>query len=150
MRTFTSLDEVRSTVGEELGSSAWLEISQQHIDAFANATGDHHWMHVDPEWAAAGPFGTTIAHGYLTMSLLSSLAGSIFAIEGPKLTLNYGINSLRLPNPVRVGARVRANAAFTSVEETPKGVRLIITNTVEIEGENKPACVAQNVRLLIF
>lgn len=150
MRTFTSLNEMRSAIGEELGSSAWLEISQERIDAFANATGDHQWNHVDPDRAAAGPFGTTIAHDNLTMSLLSSLAGGIFAIEGPRLTLNYGINSLRFPNPVRVGARVRANAVFTSVEETPKGVRLIITTTVEIEGETEPACVAQNLRLLIF
>lgn len=150
MRTFTSLDEMISAVGEELGSSAWLKISQERIDAFANATGDHQWIHVDPDKAAAGPFGTTIAHDYLTMSLLSSLAGGIFAIEGPRLTLNYGINSLRFPNPVRVGARVRANAVFTSVEETPKGVRVIITSSVEIEGETEPACVAQNLRFLIF
>ncbi|MFT4394275.1 MaoC family dehydratase [Gordonia lacunae] len=149
-RTFTSVDELKAAIGEDLGSGEWLEITQERVDAFADATGDHQWIHVDPERARSGPFGTTIAHGYLTVSLLPMIAGKIFTVEGPKLTLNYGMNKLRFPNPVKVGARIRSNAVITSVEETPKGVNVVVTNTVEIEGETKPACVAENLRVLVF
>ena len=149
-RTFTSVDELKAAIGEDLGSGEWLEITQERVDAFADATGDHQWIHVDPERAKSGPFGTTIAHGYLTVSLLPLIAGKIFTVEGPKLVLNYGMNKLRFPNPVKVGARIRSNAVITSVEETPKGVNMVVTNTVEIEGEAKPACVAENLRVLVF
>ncbi|WP_238421847.1 MaoC family dehydratase [Gordonia sp. 'Campus'] len=149
-RTFTSVDELKAAIGEDLGSGEWLEITQERVDAFADATGDHQWIHVDPERAKSGPFGTTIAHGYLTVSLLPMIAGKIFTVEGPKLVLNYGMNKLRFPNPVKVGARIRSNAVITSIEETPKGVNMVVTNTVEIEGETKPACVAENLRVLVF
>ncbi|GAB87345.1 MULTISPECIES: MaoC family dehydratase [Gordonia] len=149
-RTFTSVEELKAAIGEDLGSGEWLEITQERIDAFADATGDHQWIHTDPERAKSGPFGTTIAHGYLTVSLLPMLAGQIFTIEGPKLFLNYGMNKLRFPNPVKVGARIRSNAVITSIEETPKGVNMVVTNTVEIEGESKPACVAENLRVLVY
>ncbi len=103
-----------------------------------------------PSAPSRGPFGTTIAHGYLTVSLLPMIAGQIFSVEGPKLVLNYGMNKLRFPNPVKVGARIRSNAVITSIEETPKGVNMVVTNTVEIEGESKPACVAENLRVLVY
>ena len=147
---FDNTGDLQAAVGQELGFSDWVEITQERVNTFADATGDHQWIHVDPERAKSGPFGTTIAHGYLTVSLLPLIAGKIFTVEGPKLVLNYGMNKLRFPNPVKVGARIRSNAVITSVEETPKGVNMVVTNTVEIEGEAKPACVAENLRVLVF
>lgn len=149
-RTFTSVDEIRAAIGEDLGSGDWLEITQDRVNAFADATGDHQWIHVDPERAKSGPFGAPIAHGYLTLSLLPMLAGDIFGVEGPKLVINYGMNKVRFPNPVKVGARIRANAVIVSVDETPAGVSMVVKNAVEIEGEDKPACVAENVRVLVY
>lgn len=149
-KVFRTVDELRAAVGTDLGSGEWLEITQERIDAFAEATGDHQWIHVDPVRAADGPFGATIAHGYLTVSLLPMIAGGIYTIEGPKLVINYGMNKLRFPNPVRVGARIRSNAVITSVEETANGVNMVVRNTVEIEGQEKPACIAENVRVLVY
>ncbi|AZG46133.1 MaoC family dehydratase [Gordonia insulae] len=149
-RTFTSVDELKAAIGDDLGSGEWLEITQERVNAFADATGDHQWIHVDPERAKDGPFGAPIAHGFLTLSLLPVLAGSIFGVEGPKLVINYGMNKVRFPNPVKVGSRIRANAVITSVEETSSGVNMIVKNTVEIEGVEKPACVAENVRVLVY
>ncbi|WHU46100.1 MaoC family dehydratase [Gordonia sp. L191] len=149
-RVFSSLDDVKAAIGEDLGSGEWLEITQERVNQFAEATGDHQWIHVDPERAKAGPFGAPIAHGFLTLSLLPMLAGSIFTVEGPKLVINYGLNKVRFPNPVPVGSRIRANAVITSVEEGPKGVTMVVVNTVEIEGSDKPACVAENVRVMVY
>ncbi|MGV9795655.1 MaoC family dehydratase [Gordonia sp. ABSL49_1] len=149
-RTFTSVEELTAAIGEDLGSGEWLEITQDRVNAFADATGDHQWIHVDPERAKSGPFGAPIAHGYLTLSLLPMLAGGIFTVEGPKLVINYGLNKVRFPNPVVVGSRIRANAVITSVDETPAGVNVVVKNVVEIEGADKPACVAENVRVLVF
>ena len=149
-RVFGSLDDVKAAIGEDLGSGEWLEITQERVNQFAEATGDHQWIHVDPERAKAGPFGAPIAHGFLTLSLLPMLAGSIFTVEGPKLVINYGLNKVRFPNPVPVGSRIRANAVITSVEEGPKGVTMVVRNTVEIEGADKPACVAENVRVMVY
>ncbi|MBE7193505.1 MaoC family dehydratase [Gordonia polyisoprenivorans] len=149
-RVFSSLDDVKAAIGEDLGSGEWLEITQERVNQFAEATGDHQWIHVDPERAKAGPFGAPIAHGFLTLSLLPMLAGSIFTVEGPKLVINYGLNKVRFPNPVPVGSRIRANAVITSVEEGPKGVTMVVRNTVEIEGADKPACVAENVRVMVY
>ncbi|MDF3280802.1 MaoC family dehydratase [Gordonia polyisoprenivorans] len=149
-RVFGSLDDVKAAIGEDLGSGEWLEITQERVNQFAEATGDHQWIHVDPERAKAGPFGAPIAHGFLTLSLLPMLAGSIFTVEGPKLVINYGMNKVRFPNPVPVGSRIRANAVITSVEEGPKGVTMVVRNTVEIEGADKPACVAENVRVMVY
>ncbi|GAA1481088.1 MaoC family dehydratase [Gordonia sinesedis] len=149
-RVFRSVDELRAAIGENLGHGEWLEITQERINAFAEATGDHQWIHVDPDRAAAGPFGTTIAHGYLTLSLLPLLAGDIFTVEGPKLVINYGLNKVRFPAPVPAGSRVRADATITSVEETGKGVQVVVTSTVEIDGGDRPACVAETVRVLVF
>lgn len=147
---FTSVDELKGAIGEDLGSGEWLEITQERVNQFADATGDHQWIHVDPERAAAGPFGAPIAHGFLTLSLLPILAGSIFRVDGPTLVINYGMNKVRFPNPVPVGSRIRSNAVITSVEEGPKGVTMVVRNTVEIEGADKPACVAENVRVMVF
>ena len=149
MHKFNGLSELVAAEGTELGPTEWLEITQERVDLFADATEDHQWIHVDPERAKSGPFGTTIAHGYLTVSLLPMIAGKIFTVEGPKLVLNYGMNKLRFPNPVKVGARIRSNAVITSIEETPKGVNMVVTNTVEIEGEEKPALIAEWLSLAI-
>ncbi|MXG89488.1 MaoC/PaaZ C-terminal domain-containing protein [Nocardioides flavescens] len=149
MRTFTDLDQLTAAAGEELGTSEWLEVTQEAVDRFAEATGDHQWIHVDTERAAAGPFGGTIAHGYMTLSLVPALSQSIWSLEteGPKL--NYGVNKVRFPTPLRVGKRVRAHATLSAVTPVPAGTQLVVSYTVEIEGEAKPACVAETVVLLL-
>ncbi|MFE7119696.1 MaoC family dehydratase [Streptomyces sp. NPDC057654] len=144
-RIFTSLDELRAAVGEELGTSDWLEIDQKRIDLFAEATGDHQWIHVDPERAAEGPFGATIAHGYLTLALLPALVPQVMRVDNIKMGVNYGTNKVRFPSPVPVGSRVRASARVAEVTEVPGGVQLTTTVTVEREGSEKPACVAETV-----
>lgn len=149
-RTFTSVDELKAAIGEDLGSGEWLEITQERVDAFADATGDHQWIHVDPERAKDGPFGATIAHGYLTLSLLPLLAGDIFTVNGPKLVINYGLNKVRFPSPVKVGSRIRANAEIVSIDDSPAGVTMVVRSTVQIDGVEKPACVAENVRVLVY
>ncbi|GAB05076.1 dehydratase [Gordonia amarae] len=149
-KVFTSVDEMRAAIGQDLGSGEWLEITQERVNAFAEATGDFQWIHLDAERAKDGPFGTTIAHGYLTLSLLPVIAGGIFSVEGPKLVINYGSNKVRFPHPVPVGSRIRSNAIITSVEETKVGVNMVVTNTVEIEGIDKPALVSENIRLLVY
>ncbi len=149
-KVFTSVDEMRAAIGQDLGSGEWLEITQERVNAFAEATGDFQWIHLDAERAKDGPFGTTIAHGYLTLSLLPVIAGGIFSVEGPRLVINYGSNKVRFPHPVPVGSRIRSNAIITSVEETKVGVNMVVTNTVEIEGIDKPALVSENIRLLVY
>jgi acyl dehydratase len=144
-RVFGSLDELRSAVGEQLGTSDWLEIDQKRIDMFAEATGDHQWIHVDPEKAAAGPFGTTIAHGYLTLSLLPALVPQLMRVEGVRMGINYGSNRVRFPSPVPVGSRVRATAKIAEVTEVAGGVQLTTAVTVEREGGEKPVCIAEAV-----
>lgn len=149
MRTFTSLDDVRKATGEELGTGDWLLVDQQRVDQFAEATGDHQWIHVDTERAAAGPFGGTIAHGYLTLSLIPLLQASVFQLETPGAKLNYGVNKVRFPLPLRVGKRIRAHVAVADVTELPTGLQLTLRTTVEVEDEPKPACVAESVVLLL-
>ena len=149
MRVFTTLDEVAAASGQELGTSEWLTIEQDRVDRFAEATGDHQWIHVDVERAATGPFGGTIAHGYLTLSLVPFLGSQVFALETPGAKLNYGVNKVRFPHPVRVGKRVRAHVTLAEVAEIPAGRQLTLRYTVEIEGEAKPACVAETVVLLL-
>lgn len=133
-RIFTSADELKAAVGEQLGYSAWLEVDQKRIDLFADATGDHQWIHVDPEKAAAGPFGTTIAHGYLTLSLLPLFGPQLITVEGVRMGVNYGTNKVRFPAPVPVGSRLRATAKITGVDEVPGGVQVSVGFTVEREG----------------
>jgi acyl dehydratase len=149
MRVFTTLDEVADASGEELGASEWLTIEQERVDQFADATGDHQWIHVDVDRANAGPFGGPIAHGYLTLSLIPYLSSQVFAFETPGARLNYGLNKVRFPNPVLVGKRVRARVTLGEVTDLPTGKQLTLRYTIEIEDEPKPACVAETVVLLL-
>lgn len=149
MRTFTTFDEVAAAAGEELGTSAWVEITQERVDTFADATGDHQWIHVDAERSAEGPFGGTIAHGYLTLSMVPWLGSEVFALDTPGAKLNYGVNKVRFPHPVRVGKRVRAHVSMGEVTDLPAGKQITLRYTIEIEDEAKPACVAETVVLLL-
>lgn len=144
-RVFTSVDELRAAVGEEFGPTEWQEIDQKRVDLFAEATDDHQWIHVDPEKAANGPFGTTIAHGYLTLSLIPSLTPRLFAVEGVKMGVNYGVNKVRFPSTVPVGSRLRASARIEEVSEVAGGVQLVTRVTIEREDGDKPVCVAETV-----
>ncbi len=143
--TFASIDDLRAAVGTDLGTSDWVDIDQNRIDLFADATDDHQWIHVDPERAAAGPFGTTIAHGFLTLSLLPSLGEGLSDVEGAKMGVNYGLNKVRFPAPVPVGSRVRAHVRLLSVDDVPGGVQVVTQVTIEREGGDKPVCVAESV-----
>src|SRR3954453_13397862 len=149
VRTFTDIDQLAAAVGEELGTSDWFEVEQAKVDLFADATDDHQWIHVDRERAAQGPFGGTIAHGYMTVSLIPALSRSIFTVETDGPRLNYGLNKVRFPNPVKVGSRVRASATLAELADVPAGKQLVVPYTIEIEGEDKPACVAETVALLL-
>ncbi|HEV7626711.1 MAG TPA: MaoC family dehydratase [Streptomyces sp.] len=144
-RVFTSTDELVAAVGQELGVSDWLEIDQKRIDLFAEATGDHQWIHVDPARAKDGPFGTTIAHGYLTLSLLPALVPQIMRVDGVRMGVNYGANKVRFPAPVPVGSRLRARAELLDVSEAGGGVQIATKVTVEREGGEKPVCVAETL-----
>jgi acyl dehydratase len=146
MRTFESVTELAGAAGEALGHSDWVTITQEDVNLFADATGDHQWIHVDPERAASGPFGTTIAHGFMTLALLPRLQHQIYTVNGIKLAINYGLNKVRFPAPVPVGSRVRAESSLVSVDDVGNGaVQATISTTVEIEGSAKPACVAESV-----
>ncbi|MDV2478411.1 MaoC family dehydratase [Rhodococcus zopfii] len=149
MRVFQGIAEIEAAVGQHLGYSEWLEITQERVNTFADATGDHQWIHVDPERAASGPYGTTIAHGYLTLSLLPVLGSQIFTVEGLKMRINYGSNKVRFPAPVPVGSKIRAGVTVTSVERTAKGANLIVSYTVEVDGGDKPALIAETVAVLV-
>jgi acyl dehydratase len=145
MLTITGIDELKAKVGEELGVSEWHEVTQDAIDAFADATGDHQWIHVDPQRAAETPWGSTIAHGLYTLSLGPQFTFALFTIEGFAFGLNYGYNKVRFPAPLPVDSRVRMRATLASVDDVPGGVQLTITQTFEREGEEKPVCVAEAV-----
>lgn len=147
----TPFETLSALVGEELGVSDWFEITQDRIDAFADATEDHQWIHVDPVLAAAGPFGGTIAHGYLTLSLLPFLTGRIpLPVEKPAMGINYGLDRVRFIRPVPVGSKVRARAVLSEVTEIPRGIQLKRTVTVEVEGRDRPACVAETISRLLW
>ncbi|MBU7599819.1 MaoC family dehydratase [Streptomyces sp. P38-E01] len=150
-RTFGSAAELQDAVGGELGPGDWLEVDQQRVDLFAEATGDHQWIHVDPARAAEGPFGTTIAHGYLTLSLLPYLVPQVLRVENARMGVNYGVNKVRFPAPVPVGSRVRARVRIADVSETADGgVQVTTRVTVEREGGEKPVCVAESVSRYYF
>jgi acyl dehydratase len=149
MRVFTTFDEVAEAAGTELGTSDWVTIDQARVNQFADATGDHQWIHVDVARAKDGPFGGTIAHGYLTLSLVPWLGSQVFTLRTPGAKLNYGVNKVRFPNPVRVGKRVRSHVGIGEVVDIPSGKQLTVHHTIEIEGEEKPACVAETVVLLL-
>ena len=142
---FEDLAAVQAAVGQHLGTSDWLEVTQDRIGQFAEATGDHQWIHVDPERAAAGPFGAPIAHGYLTLSLSNFFLPQIVEVRGVSMGVNYGVDKVRFPSPVKVGARVRASAVLSAVDEIPGGVQTTMVVTIEVEGSDKPACVIESV-----
>ncbi len=149
VQTFTGIDEVVHAVGTQLGETEWLEITQEQVNQFADATGDHQWIHVDVARASKGPYGGTIAHGYLTLSLIARFGDELFKINGVRAKLNYGVNKVRFPNPVRVGSKIRAKVAVGEATDIPTGIQLTLRYTIEIEGEDKPACVAETVVLLL-
>jgi acyl dehydratase len=145
VRVFNGIDELAAAVGEQLGQSDWHEITQPQVDLFADATGDHQWIHVDPAKAAEGPFGRTIAHGYLTLSLLPVLVAEVYRVEGVSMGLNYGTNKVRFPTPVPVGSKVRASAQLVELTPIAIGSQAVVRVTIEIDGGTKPACVADVV-----
>jgi acyl dehydratase len=136
------LEELRGKVGSHLGYSTWHTVTQEEVHLFADTTRDHQWIHVDPDNAKAGPFGTTIAHGYLTLSLGPVLLAEIMAVEGPRFAVNYGLNRVRFPAPVPVGSKLRCGASLESVEEVEGGCQVELKLTFEVEGAAKPSCVA--------
>ena len=138
------VEELSSRVGEEIGVGEWVQISQDRINGFADATGDHQWIHVDEEKAKAGPFGSTIAHGFLTLSLIPAIAPTV-DVPGVRMEINYGLDRVRFITPVPVGSRVRARSVLRDVSEVPGGVQLKSEVTIELEGSDKPACVAETL-----
>ncbi|GIU93316.1 MAG: MaoC family dehydratase [Acidimicrobiia bacterium] len=150
MRRFSTVEELKAAVGEHLGYSSWWEITQERIDLFTKATDDYQWIHIDQEKAAQGPFGTTIAQGYLTLSLAVPLTREIFTVEGVRMAVNYGTNRVRFPAPVPSGSKLRCGAVLASVEDVEGGVQLALDLTFEIEGGSKPVCVAQTLSRLYF
>jgi acyl dehydratase len=144
--TVDGLGEIKALAGRDLGHSDWLEITQERVNTFAEATGDHQWIHVDVERAAAGPFGGPIAHGYLTLSLVIPLFTELLQITGTTMSVNYGLEKVRFPSPVRVGSKIRLAATVAEVTEVAgNGVQMVLDFTVEIDGQPKPACVARPV-----
>jgi acyl dehydratase len=141
--TIEGIDGLKALVGEHLGFSEWHEVTQEQVNLFADATGDHQWIHVDIERAKTGPFGGPIAHGYLTLSLAPTLLEEILNVTGVGMSINYGLNKLRFPSPVPVGSKVRAGAALSGLEDVAGGVQCTLAVTFEIEGTTKPVCVAE-------
>jgi acyl dehydratase len=147
---FHSPDDLRSAVGAHLGFSDWVVIDQARIDTFAEATGDHQWIHVDPERAKDGPFGSTIAHGYLTLSITNLFLPELLRVPGATAGVNYGANKVRFPAPVPVDSRVRMGCEIIEVTDVTGGVQVTTRNTVEIEGGDKPACVVEAISRFLF
>lgn len=148
---FNSQDEILSAAGKALGESQWLTITQERIGKFADATDDHQWIHIDPVRAKAGPFGACIAHGYLTLSLVSYFLPQIIEVRGIRMGVNYGTDKVRFPAAVKAGARIRGKGEMISAEKTKDGaIQAIVRVTVEIEGEAKPACVVDTISRYYF
>jgi acyl dehydratase len=145
MNRVATLSSLKERVGQELAVSDWLLVDQAMIDKFADATGDHQWIHVDPERAAKGPFGTTVAHGYLTLSLLPRLAESAFRVDDVRMGVNYGLNRVRFPAPVPSGSHIRAHLKLLAYEPIDGGAQLVMQVTMERQGSDKPVCVAETV-----
>jgi acyl dehydratase len=145
MKRFEKLAELQALVGQDIGLSGWIEVDQRRIDQFADATGDHQWIHVDPARAAAGPFRTTIAHGFLTLSLLPEMFASAFEVGDTRMGVNYGLNKVRFPAPVPVGSRLRGSFKLMAYEPLDGGAQLTIEVTMEREGSIKPVCVAESL-----
>ena len=149
MRTFATPIALLDAVGQDLGTTDWLEIDQDRINSFAIATGDEQWIHVDPERAAAGPFGGTIAHGYLTLSLVPFFTAQLFDVRDVQMAINYGLDRVRFLQPLRSGSRIRASGSISSAEAAGRGVRIGVKITIEIDGEAKPALVADTIALFV-
>jgi len=147
---FHSVEELRVAAGREAGPTDWITVEQSRVDRFADATDDHQWIHVDPARAASGPFGTTIAHGYLTLSLVNFFLPDLVRVEGAKMGVNYGTNKVRFPAAVKVGARIRGRAQVLEATDVPGGVQIVVRVTIEIEGGDRPACVADTISRFFF
>jgi acyl dehydratase len=143
--TVDSVDDLAALVGRPLGSSDWRQVTQDQVNLFADATDDHQWIHVDPARAATGPFGGPIAHGYLTLSLLVPMWAEVLTVRNRSLAVNYGLNKVRFPAPVPVGARIRLSATLASCEQVTGGVQIVVDAVVEAEGSERPVCVAQPI-----
>ncbi|MGC4807582.1 MaoC family dehydratase [Micromonospora sp. DT233] len=148
MRVFADIEELAAAVGQTFGPGPWLRVDQGRVDLFADATDDHQWIHLDAERAAAGPFGGTIAHGYLTLSLLPALVGGLYRVDGVRMGVNYGLNRVRFPAPLRVGGAVRATATIAEVAPVDGGVQLVTAVVVQSDAGGKPVCVAESVSRL--
>jgi acyl dehydratase len=149
MRIFTNPDELVRAAGSPIGMSSWRRIEQTQVDAFAEVTGDRQWIHVDADRAAAGPFASTIAHGFLTLSLLTALVEEIYRVDGAAMTINYGLDRVRFITPVITGSRVRARVEFADLTRTTRGLLLRSNTTIELDGNPKPACVAEALTLFV-
>lgn len=149
-RSFETADALKAAQGQSLGTSEWLRVEQDRINLFADATDDHQWIHVDEQRAKSGPFGAPIAHGYLTLSLVSHFLPQLLSVPSATMGVNYGCNKVRFPAPVPVGSQIRGSGELVSVEEIPGGVQVVVRVTVEIEGGAKPACVADTVSRFLF
>ncbi|MFC9871785.1 MaoC family dehydratase [Nocardia salmonicida] len=149
MRTFADISELRTAVGTHLGFSQWLEVTQEQINRFAEATGDHQWIHVDEQKAAEGPFGTTIAHGFLTLSLIPTLVKQVYTVDGLAMGINYGSEKVRFPGVVPVGSHVRAGVELLEVSMTESRARSRTRVTIERQGSTKPVCFAEALALLV-
>jgi acyl dehydratase len=145
MRTFQTIAELKDQVGQEVGVSDWITVTQERIQLFADATNDHQWIHVDAERAKAGPFGTTIAHGFLTLSLLPEMAASAFGVNEARMGVNYGLNKVRFPAPVPSGSRLRGRFKLVGYEPLEGGAQLTVQVTMEREGSDKPVCIAESI-----
>ena len=145
MKHFAHLQDLQAQVGQDIGVSDWVRVDQERINLFAQATGDHQWIHVDPERATQGPFGGPIAHGFLTLSLLPTFFDSGFAVDDVRMGVNYGLNRVRFTAPVRAGSRLRGHFRLLAFDALPGGAQLTVEVTVELEGSDKPACVAESV-----
>ncbi|MFB9928514.1 MaoC family dehydratase [Amycolatopsis halotolerans] len=144
-RVFGSAEEIRAALGEDIGPTEWFTVDQERINAFAEATGDRQWIHTDPERAANGPFGSTIAHGFLTLSLIPFFSAQLVRLDFGSARINYGLGKVRFPSPVPVGSRLRARATFAEAKDSAAGVTVTTRYTVELEGAAKPACVAETL-----
>jgi acyl dehydratase len=149
VKTFSGLEEFVAAEGSQLGPTDWLEVTQERVNLFADATDDHQWIHVDPERAANGPFGATIAHGLLTLSLLPHFTSQMYTVDNIAMAINYGYNKVRFITPVKVGSKVRARAQIAKVDQLDGAVQATLTTTVEIEGSDKPAAVAESIARFI-
>ncbi|HKP42053.1 MaoC family dehydratase [Mycobacterium sp.] len=145
MKKFKGLDEFVAAEGSQLGPTDWLEVTQDRVNLFADATDDHQWIHIDPERAANGPFGGTIAHGLLTLSLLPHFTHQLYTVDNITMAINYGYNKVRFITPVRVGSKIRARGEIAKVDQLDSGVQATVTVTVEIDGSDKPAAVAESI-----